>query len=125
MSNVKELSGGVLAFVGDAVYGLMVRQRLAEINRPIGDLHRLSVEYVNANAQAEAFKIIEPLLTEEELTQFKHGRNLHTNHVPKNSSQAQYHTATGVESLFGFLHLSGKKERLEELFNIFWEVQNN
>lgn len=125
MSNVKELSGGVLAFVGDAVYGLMVRQRLAEINRPIGDLHRLSVEYVNANAQAEAFKIIEPLLTEEELTQFKHGRNLHTNHVPKNSSQAQYHAATGVESLFGFLHLSGKKERLEELFNIIWEVQNN
>jgi len=125
MSNVKELSGGVLAFVGDAVYGLMVRQRLAQINRPIGELHRLSVEYVNANAQAEAFKIIEPLLTEEELTQFKHGRNLHTNHVPKNSSQAQYHAATGVESLFGFLHLSGRKERLEELFNIIWHCQNN
>ena len=125
MSNVKELSGGVLAFVGDAVYGLMVRQRLAQINRPIGEMHRLSVEYVNANAQAEAFKIIEPLLTEEELTQFKHGRNLHTNHVPKNSSQAQYHAATGVESLFGFLHLSGRKERLEELFNIIWQSQNN
>lgn len=125
MSNVKELSGGVLAFVGDAVYGLMVRERLAQINRPIGELHRLSVEYVNANAQAEAFKIIEPLLTEEELTQFKHGRNLHTNHVPKNSSQAQYHAATGVESLFGFLHLSGRKERLEELFNIIWQSQNN
>lgn len=125
MSNVKELSGGVLAFVGDAVYGLMVRQRLAQINRPIGELHRLSVEYVNANAQAEAFKIIEPLLTEEELTQFKHGRNLHTNHVPKNSSQAQYHAATGIESLFGFLHLSGRKERLEELFNIIWQSQNN
>ncbi len=124
MSNVKELSGGVLAFVGDAVYGLMVRQRLAQINRPIGELHRLSVEYVNANAQAEAFKIIEPLLTEEELTQYKHGRNLHTNHVPKNSSQAQYHAATGVESLFGYLHLSGRKERLEELFNIIWQAQN-
>ena len=120
MDNPNLLSPSVLSFVGDAVYGLMVRQRLAQINRPIGELHRLSVEYVNANAQAEAFKIIEPLLTEEELTQFKHGRNLHTNHVPKNSSQAQYHAATGVESLFGFLHLSGRKERLEELFNIIW-----
>lgn len=125
MSNVKELSAGTLAFVGDAVYGVMVRERLAEVNRPIGELHRLSVEYVNANAQAKAFKVIEPLLSEEELAQFKHGRNLHTSHTPKNSSVAQYHTATGVESLFGFLHLSGKKERLEELFNIIWEAQNN
>lgn len=123
MSNVKELSAGTLAFVGDAVYGLMVRRRLAEINRPIGELHRLSVTYVNANAQAEAFKIIEPILTEEEMTQFKHGRNLHTNNVPKNSTQAQYHAATGIEALFGYLHLSGKNERLNELFDVIWNNQ--
>lgn len=123
MSNVKELSAGTLAFVGDAVYGLMVRHRLAEVNRPIGELHRLSVKYVNANAQAEAFKTIEPFLSEEEMAQFKHGRNLHTNHVPKQSTQAQYHAATGIEALFGYLHLSGKHDRLNELFNIIWNNQ--
>lgn len=121
MSTVKELSAGTLAFVGDAVYGLLVRQKLAEINRPIGELHRLSVAYVNANAQAEAFRVIEPYLTEAELTQYKHGRNLHTNHVPKQSTQAQYHAATGVEALFGYLQLSGQSERLRELFDLIWE----
>lgn len=124
MENVKLLSAGTLAFVGDAVYGLLVRQRLAQTNRPINELHSLSVGYVNANAQAEAFKTIEPLLSEEELTQFKHGRNLHTSHTPKQSSVAQYHAATGVECLFGFLHLSGRQERIAELFEVIWSAQS-
>ncbi len=121
MAKVNELSAGTLAFVGDAVYGLLVRQKLAEVNRPIGELHRLSVTYVNANAQAEAFAVIEPLLTDAELAQYKHGRNLHTNHVPKQSTQAQYHTATGLEALFGYLHLSGQAERMVELFDHIWQ----
>ncbi len=124
MSNAKELSAGTLAFVGDAVYGLLVRQRLAEINRPSGELHRLSVKYVNATAQAAAFAVIEPHLTETELAQYKHGRNLHTNNVPKQSTVAQYHAATGVETLFGYLHLSGQKSRIEELFDIIWNKQS-
>ena len=65
MDNVNLLSPSVLAFVGDAVYGLMVRTRLAEINRSSGDLHALSVKYVSAVAQAEAFKVIEDLLNEK------------------------------------------------------------
>ena len=60
------LSPSVLAFVGDAVYGLYVRTALAEINRPSGELHRLSVKAVNAAAQADAFSLIEPLLNEKE-----------------------------------------------------------
>lgn len=124
MANVNELSAGTLAFVGDAVYGLLVRQKLAEINRPIGELHRLSVTYVNANAQAEAFAVIEPLLTETELAQYKHGRNLHTNHVPKQSTQAQYHAATGLEALFGYLYLSGQNERIIKLFEHIWQSQS-
>ena len=91
MNNVKLLSAGTLAFVGDAVFGLMARRKLAETNRPLGELHKLSVEYVNANAQAEAFGLIKDILSEEELTAFKHGRNLHTNNVPKNSTSANYH----------------------------------
>ena len=125
MQNVNELSAGTLAFVGDAVYGLFVRQRLAEINRPSGELHRLSVTFVNANSQAEAFKIIEPILTEKELSHYKHGRNLHTNNVPKQSTVAQYHSATGLEALFGYLHLSGQFERINELFELIWHSASN
>ena len=121
MQKVNELSAGTLAFVGDAVYGLLVRQRLAETNRPIGELHRLSVTFVNANSQAEAFKIIEPLLTEKEISQYKHGRNLHTNNVPKQSTVAQYHSATGLEALFGYLYLSGQFDRINELFELIWQ----
>ena len=121
MQNVNELSAGTLAFVGDAVYGLLVRQRLAETNRPSGELHRLSVTFVNANSQADAFKVIEPVLTEKELSQYKHGRNLHTNNVPKQSTVAQYHSATGLEALFGYLHLSGQSDRINELFELFWQ----
>lgn len=121
MDNVKSLSAGTLAFVGDAVFGLMVREKLAETNRPLGELHKKSVEYVNANAQAEAFEVIRCDLSEEELTAFKHGRNLHTNNIPKSSTLAQYHTATGLEALFGYLYLSGKRERADELFKKIWE----
>ena len=124
MRNVNELSAGTLAFVGDAVYGLLVRERLSETNRPSGELHRLSVVFVNANAQAEAFKIIEQVLTEKELSEYKHGRNLHTNNVPKQSTVAQYHSATGLEALFGYLHLSGRTDRVNELFELIWQVQS-
>ena len=121
MDNVKMLSPSVLAFVGDAVYGLCVREKLAQINRPSGELHKLSVEWVNASAQARAYKIIEPHLTEEEISVFKRGRNFHTGNTPKSSTGGEYHTATGLETLFGFLHLSGKNERVTELFEIIWD----
>ena len=121
MDNVKMLSPSVLAFVGDAVYGLMVRTALAEVNRPSGELHKLSVKLVNATAQAEAYKIIEPELSEKEVTVFKRGRNFKTGNTPKNSSGGDYHTATGLETLFGFLDLSGENDRLKTLFNIIWQ----
>ncbi len=115
------LSPSVLAFVGDAYYGLLVRTMLSSVNRPSGELHRLSVEYVNAAAQAEGFKRIEPLLTEAELSSFKRGRNFHTGSSPKSSSKADYHTATGLETLFGYLYLSGQADRAEELFDVIIE----
>ena len=99
----------------------MVRTALAEVNRPSGELHKLSVKLVNATAQAEAYKIIEPELSEKEVTVFKRGRNFKTGNTPKNSSGGDYHTATGLETLFGFLYLSGESERLKTLFNIIWQ----
>lgn len=114
-------SPATLAFVGDAYFGLLVRTKLAEIERPIGELHRLSVTLVNANAQEKGFLAIENMLSEEEFSFFKKGRNIHTKNTPKNSSVATYHTATGLESLFGFLKLSGREERAKELFSVIWD----
>lgn len=118
----KNFSPLALAFLGDAVYGLMVRERLLlESNRPAGRLHTLSVEMVNARAQARAFEIISPELTDAELTVFRRGRNAHPGHTPKNQSQGDYHCATGLEALFGWLYLSGEQERLYELFDRIWQ----
>lgn len=120
MDNPNLLSPSVLAFVGDAVYGLYVRTYLAEVNRPSGELHSLSVKLVNATAQAKAFRLIEAELSEKELSVFKRGRNFHTGNTPKNSTGGEYHTATGLETLFGFLYLSGENVRAKELFDIIW-----
>ena len=114
--NPNLLSPSVLAFVGDAVYGLYVRTALAQVNRPSGELHRLSVTMVNAKAQAKAFSLIEPELSETELAVFKRGRNFHTSSTPKNATNGDYHTATGLECLFGWLYLSGDTARTDALF---------
>ena len=116
--NNKLLSPSVLAFVGDAVYSLLVRTYLADRQKTSETLHNKAVEYVSAGAQAKAFAKIKEHLTGEELDIFTRGRNFHTNNIPKSSSIAEYHTATGLETLFGYLHLEGKKERIDELFNI-------
>lgn len=121
MDNPKMLSPSTLAFVGDAVFGLKVRTKLAEIERPVGELHKRSVDFVNANAQAEAFALIEPLLTEDEISVFKRGRNNHVGQIPKSTTVGIYHTATGLEALFGFLYLKKDNERLDELFSVIWE----
>ncbi len=103
-----------LAFVGDGVYSLMVRERLlAQANRPVNDLHRLAVAAVRAEAQAAAVARLLPLLTEEETAVFKRGRNAHTAR-----SGADYHNATGLEALFGWLYLSGRLDRMRKLFAV-------
>lgn len=121
MDNPNLLSPSVLCFVGDAVYGLYVRTALAEVNRPSGELHKLSVKLVNATAQAKAYKLLEPYLTEKEEGIFKRGRNFHTSNTPKHSTSGEYHTATGLECLFGYLYLANEKERADELFHIIWQ----
>ena len=118
MDSIKLLNPAVLSFVGDAIYTLLVRTHLADRDRPSEALHNTAVKYVCASAQAQAFLKIKPILTEEETAIFNRGRNFHTSNTPKSSNSADYHTATGLECLFGFLHLSGNMERIQELFNI-------
>ena len=112
------LSPLTLAFTGDAVFSLFIREMLVcDANRPVGELHRLSVQSVKASAQAEAVRKIMPLLTEKELEVFKRGRNAHTSHTPKNQSGCDYHYATGFEALVGYLYLKDEEERLNLLLN--------
>ncbi|MBQ7295351.1 MAG: ribonuclease III [Clostridia bacterium] len=117
--NVKMLSPLNLAFVGDTVFDLFVRETLVcEANRPVNKLHKEATKMVKAQAQAQAAQKILPLLTEEELSVFKRGRNAHTNHKAKNASEGDYHYATAVEALFGYLYLKGEIDRLRELFSV-------
>ena len=113
----KQLSPLTLAFIGDGVYDLFVREEIVcRANRPVKELNQLKVERVRCAAQAELFKKIEPFLTEEETDIFRRGRNAHTAHAHKRTQE--YHYATGLEALFGYLYLSGKTDRIRELLSI-------
>lgn len=115
---VDTLSPLTLAFTGDAVFSLFVREMLVcDANRPVGKLHKLSVNWVKAEAQSKGMRAILPLLTEKETEVFKRGRNAHTSHTPKNQSGCDYHYATGFEALVGYLYLRDETVRLNQLLN--------
>ncbi|MBP3446844.1 MAG: ribonuclease III [Clostridia bacterium] len=114
-----ELSPLTLAFIGDTVFDLLVREDLiCTANRSANDLHNLAVRKVKASAQAEFIEKLLPELTEKEVAVFKRGRNAKVGHLPKNASQSDYHAATGFEALIGYLYLSDEIERITELFKI-------
>ena len=111
-----------LAHMGDAVYEMLVRTWLCTHGRVTSKgLHRETVGYVAAPAQAKAVEKILPLLTEEEAAVYKRGRNTRVNSVPQRANLSEYHAATGLEALFGWLYLRGEIERVEELFQIIME----
>lgn len=119
-----QLSPLTLAFLGDAVYELYVRETLVRsANRPANDLHKLAVQQVKASAQASAIEKLMPILTEEEEAIYKRGRNAHANHLPKGASRRDYNMATGFEALVGYLHLQGRRERLIELLTYLSETE--
>lgn len=106
-----------LSFVGDAVYDLLVREKLlCEANRPVGKLNEEKIKAVRCEAQAKAALKLTDMLSQEEADIFRRGKNAHTQTVPKHSSRQDYQLATGFEALFGYLYLKGETERLRELF---------
>ena len=116
--NAKQLSPLNLAFIGDCIYEIMVREMLVtDANRPVNDLHKESVKYVSAKAQTEAYSKIRDVLTEEETAVFKRGRNAKVGHSPKSATEGEYHCATGIEALFGYLYLTEQTDRIKELFS--------
>ena len=122
---VNQLSMLALAHVGDGVYELLFRSRLAmEGHTNVSNLHKLTVSKVNAVAQAKAAEKIMPLLSADELALYKRGRNAKVNSVPHNANLGQYHAATGLEALFGWLYLQGKTQRVKELFEYIAEDKN-
>lgn len=111
-----------LAHIGDCVYELMVRSWLIRSGKlTASGMHSATVKYVSAPAQAAAMEKIADVLSEEEKTIYRRGRNARVHSVPKNAQKSQYHAATGLEALFGHLYLSGKTDRLNELFSIIME----
>ncbi len=119
MMDLREISTPALAYLGDCVLELCVREHLVEAGLSTSaHLNRASLDYVRAAAQAAAMHRILPLLTEEEAAWFRRGRNLGHTNVPKHATVSDYRAATGMEVLFGFLHLSSQKERIAELFSL-------
>ena len=113
------LSPVTLAFIGDAVYSLIIREELVlSCDKPADRLHKLSAQQVSAAAQSAAVESILDALTEQELAVFKRGRNAATKHTPKNASGRDYHYATGFEALVGYLYLSRRTERIKELYRL-------
>ena len=114
-----------LAHVGDAVYELLVRTRMAEkgFSTVVG-LHRETVALVKAPAQARAAAVLLPRLTEQEHAVYRRGRNSHVNSVPRGATKAEYHAATALEAVFGYLWLTGAHERVHELFEAIMEVED-
>ena len=117
-SHANNLSPVVLAFVGDAVYTLFVRERLIFHNdSKSGELNKLATSQVKATAQADFFKQIEPLLNDKEVAIFKRARNAKKTTKAKNASVYEYNISTGFEALLGYLYLVGDYDRLNFLLN--------
>ena len=112
-----------LAFIGDGVYDLLVRDYLVrKANRPVGELNKIKVSLVNCESQAAFAKDLMPHLSEHEQAVYKRGRNAAPKSTAKHGTIAEYHSATGLECLFGYLHLSGERGRIEELFNLIVDL---
>ena len=108
-----------LAYLGDAVIELMVRERLVGMGYSSSKaLNARALDFVRASAQAQAMERLLPHLTEEEEGAFRRGRNIGHTNTPKRATVAEYRNATGMEALFAYLDLCGRNERAEELFRI-------
>lgn len=122
--DIRAVSNLGLAHIGDCVYELMVRSWIVFHGRSTSQgLHRDTVKYVSAPAQAQAVEKILPGLSDEEAAVYRRGRNTRVNSVPKNADIGQYHAATGLEALFGWLYLNARHERLNELFAMIMEEE--
>ena len=124
--DIRELSTEALAYLGDSVIEIRVREKLVRDGiGHSGELNRASLAFVKAGEQAAAMRRIIPRLSEEESLVFKRGRNMSGGNVPKSATVSEYRIATGMEVLFGYLHYAGRTERIDELFEIAYNLKEN
>ncbi|MBR4236981.1 Mini-ribonuclease 3 [bacterium] len=111
-------NGLTLAYIGDAIYELKIREYLLTQNyTKVNDLHKHAIKYTSAISQAQIIDYLMPNLTEEEIEYYKRGRNTGGTHKPKNASLNDYRKATGFEALIGYLYLIKNLDRMDELIN--------
>jgi len=124
-NEAKKVSPLLLAYIGDAVYELAVREHLLATSglAKVDDLHKAAVSLVRAERQSRLYGQIEDLLTPEEQDVFRHGRNAKSGHQPPHTTVGAYRRATGVESLIGYLHLTGEEQRLQQIFSVLFEAE--
>ena len=123
---IEEMSTAALAYLGDSIIELCVRETL--VKKGVSSAKNLNFSallFVKAEAQADAMKNILPLLSEEETAAYKRGRNIGHTNTPKSATVGQYRTATGMEALFGYLYLKGEKVRINELFSLAYADKIN
>ena len=114
--DITMLSPLQLAYIGDAVYELLVRTYLLKKGLSVKELHKATIKYVKAKAQANIVHVLEDKLNEKEQSIIRKGRNAKTNTMPKNADMIDYKYATGLEAMFGYLYLTGQDNRISELF---------
>ena len=121
-NDINAISNLGLAHLGDSVFEVLCRSFLcARGGKNVGNLHRETVALVKAPSQARFAEKLLSVLTEEELAYYRRGKNSHVHAVPKGATPAEYAKATGLETLFGALYLSGQTDRLNELFHLLME----
>jgi len=111
----EQLPALTLAYIGDAVYELYVRQSILQKGKKVHDLHRLAINRVNNNTQSDLLRKVEEELSEAEMAVVRRGRNAKGAQVPKNADVVTYRRSTGLEALVGYLYLTKQQERLEWL----------
>ncbi len=122
MVDIREQSPLSLAFVGDAVYSLYIREYFVKTKRyNINTLNKMTVQYVSAHGQFMALELIKDMLTEEEAGVAKRGQNASKASVAKHASVAEYRASTGFECLLGYLELTGQRERIEHIVGFILE----
>ncbi len=120
----KQYSPLALAFLGDSVYEVMMREHLLlHANMPAGQLHAAKIQKVCAAYQAAAADRIQTILSEEEAAIYRRGRNATGNAIPKHASCSDYRKATGLECLFGYLHVLKRQDRLTAIFQYICETE--
>ena len=119
MPNLNTVPTLNLAFIGDGVFDLLVREHLVRNSSAhVGELNKAKVDLVNCESQAAFARELMPVLSEEEAEIYRRGRNAKVNSPSKHSTLSDYHAATGLEALFGYLYLKGENDRIKELFTL-------